>query len=265
MPGSRPLPQIEDTASSAQVDLVFLFAQCVIWVKAVQAAAQCRRVSAIEGLDPAQWHGLAAVTALLTDQMIALRMLALTDLPMPALQIARSVSEDVDMLLVLLVLLVRHKLAARFIACRCVDEANAFWRRHIAGGHAFRALTEKLYEIGLDYSPNTEFRRWRKDLLTNLGVAVNSNALAMPGTVHRPGTHFGNDNSLYFATFRIHELCAYAQLIKPDLTDAPSRATQQGPGPLASLAAPLSAVIVNQIQSLSQPAPGQPAEGSISH
>lgn len=262
MPGFRPLHRIEDTASSAQVDLVFLFAQCVIWVKAVQAAAQCGRDSAIEGLDPAQWHGLAAVTARLTDQMIALRMLALTDLPMPAMQIARSVSEDVDMLLVLLV---RHKLAARFIAYRCVDEANAFWRRHIAGGRAFQALTEKLYEIGLDYSPNTELRRWRKDLLTNLGVAVNSNALAMPGTEHRPGTHLGNDNSLYFATFRIHELCAYAQLIKPDLTDALSRATQQGPGPLASLAAPLSAVIVNQIQSLSQPAPGQPAEGSISH
>lgn len=250
MPGFRALPRINDSATSAQVDLVFLFDQCVIWVKAVHAAAREGYAQDVSGLDPAQWHGLAALTARLTEQMTALRMLALTDLPLPAMQIARSLSEDVDMLLVLLV---RRKLAARFIACRTVEEASGFWRRHIAGGRAFRALTEKLYEIGLDYSPDTDYGRWRKDVLANLGAAVHSNALAMPGTERRPGARFGNDNSLHFATFRIHELCAYAQLIKPDLVGALTLATDRpsGTGTQADLAAPLSAIIVNQIQSLS--------------
>lgn len=263
MPGFRALPRIEQSESSAQVDLVFLYDQCVIWVKAVQQAARQGCESDLPGLDPAQWHGLAAVTARLTEQMTALRMLALTDLPMPAMQIARAISEDVDMLLVLLI---RRRLAARFVACRDVEEANSFWRRHIAGGRAFRALTEKLYEIGLDYSPDTEYGRWRKDVLTNLGAAVHSNALAMPGSGRQPGAHLGNDNSLYFATFRIHELCAYAQLIRPDLTDAMSRVpSEQETGTLADLAAPMSAIIVNQIQSLSQPAPGRPAGGAMRH
>lgn len=258
MPGFRALPRIDDSATSAQVDLVFLFDQCVIWVKALHAAAREGHEKQVPGLEPAQWHALASLTARLTEQMTALRMLALTDLPLPAMQIARSISEDVDMLLVLLV---RRKLAARFSACQTVDEAGVFWRRHIAGGRAFRALTEKLYEIGLDYSPDTEYARWRKDVLANLGAAVHSNALAFPGREHRPGSHLGNDNSLHFATFRIHELCAYAQLIKPDLVRALLRATETGAGTLADLAAPLSAIIVNQIQSLSQPTSDQTAGG----
>lgn len=262
MPGFRALPRIDDTASSAQVDLVFLFDQCVIWVKAMHDAARTAHDRQTPGLDPAQWHGLAALTARLTEQMTALRMLALTDLPMPAMQIARSISEDVDMLLVLLI---RRKLAARFIACRDVEEANSFWRRHIAGGRAFRTLTEKLYEIGLDYSPDTEYGRWRKDVLTNLGAAVHSNALAMPGTARRPDAHLGNDNSLHFAIFRSHELCAYAQLIRPTLAEALTRAAADDTDTLAGLAAPLSAIIVNQIQSLSDPASGRPAEGGTRH
>ncbi|MGP6085863.1 hypothetical protein [Antarctobacter jejuensis] len=264
MPGFRPLPRIDESASSAQVDLVFLFDQCVIWIKAVQDAARLGQTHDVSGLDPAQWHGLAALTARLTEQVTALRILALTNLPMPAMQIARSVSEDVDMLLVLLV---RRKLAVRFTECRDVEEANAFWRRHIAGGRAFRALTEKLYEIGLDYSPDTEYGRWRKDVLTNLGAAVHSNALALPSAARQAGAHLGNDNSLYFATFRIHELCAYAQLIKPNLTEALTRAADcdAETGPRASLASPMSAIIVNQIESLSQPAPSRYAEGKLRH
>lgn len=264
MPGFRPLLRIDDSATSAQVDLVFLFDQCVIWVKAVHAAARAGHAQDVAGLDPAQWHGLAALTARLTEQMTALRMLALTGLPLPAMQIARSVSEDVDMLLVLLI---RRKLAARFIACRTVEEASAFWRRHIAGGRAFRALTEKLYEIGLDYSPDTDYGRWRKDVLAKLGAAVHSNALAMPGTERQPGTHLGNDNSLHFATFRIHELCAYAQLNKPDLIGALTRAANgsSAAGTQADLAGPLSAIIVNQIQSLSQPTPDQTTGGVYRH
>jgi len=261
MPGFRALPRIADSASSAQVDLVFLFDQCVIWVKALHDAARLGCERKAPGLDAAQWHGLAALTARLTEQMSALRMLALTDMPLPAMQIARSVSEDVDMLLVLLV---RRKLAARFIACTTVEEANAFWRRHIAGGRAFRALTEKLYEIGLDYSPDTDYERWRKDVLANLGAAVHSNALALPGTARRPGAHLGNDNSLHFATFRCHELCAYAQLIKPGLVDALTRAARTPPETRAraALAAPLSAIVIDQIRSLSQPAPGLAADGA---
>lgn len=254
IPGFRAVPRLDGASSSAQVDLLFLFDQCLIWVKALQAAAEVGRAENSPGLDPAQWHGLAAVSARLIEQIIALRMLALTDLPMPAMQIARSVSEDVDMILVQLA---RRKLAARFVACRDVGEANDFWRRHIAGGRAFRAIAEKLYDIGLDQSADTEYAQWRQQVLTTLGAAVHSNALSPPATNAQQS--LGSDDSIYFSTFRIHELCAYSQLIKPNLTAAIEQAAQSQPWSedrrmrLARLAAPLSMILVNQIQSLSWP------------
>ncbi|MCR8550318.1 hypothetical protein M4578_21055 [Salipiger sp. P9] len=268
LPGFRALPRPDGAPSSAQVDLMFLFDQCVIWVKTLHAAAALGRQQQTEGLDPAQWHGLAAVSARLIDQVTALRLLALTDLPMPAMQIARSVSEDVDMMLVLLA---RRKLAARFTACRDVGEANEFWRRHIAGGRAFRAITEKLYDVGLDYSADTEYAQWRQQVLAILGAAVHSNALSLPAPAGTPGTVLQNDDSVYFSTFRIHELCAYAQLIRPGLTEALDRAADEaarsamtGDG-LAALAAPLSTVLLSQIQSLHQPAQPRPARGATRH
>ena len=212
MPGFRPLPRLE-TRSSAPVDLVFLFDQCVIWVKALHAAAVAGKSQGTPGLYPEQWQGLAAVSARLIEQITALRMLALTDLPMPAMQIARSVSEDVDMILVQLA---RRRLAARFVACRTVTEANEFWRRHIAGGRAFRAVAEKLYDIGLDQSSDTEYGQWRQNVLTVLGAAVHSNALAPPSNDRR--SVLANDDSVYFSAFRIHELCAYSQLIAAPTT-----------------------------------------------
>lgn len=264
LPGFRSLPRIDGSATSAQVDLVFLFDQCVIWLKAVNAAARAGQDAEIEGLDAAQWHGLTAVSARLIEQVTALRMLALTDLSMPAMQIARSASEDVDMLLLLLI---RPKLAARFVECRDADEATDFWRRHIAGGRAFRALTEKLYEIGLDYAPDSEYGIWRKDVLTVLGAAVHSNALAMPAGNSQPGALLANDSSLYFATFRIQELCAYAQLIKPGLNEALVSAAEraQTGETLAELAAPLSDIIVNQIQSLPHTVAAGPARKMPRH
>jgi len=254
LPGFRGLPRL-DTPSSAQVDLMFLFDQCLIWVKALHAAAVVGKAQGTPGLYPEQWQGMAAVSARLIEQITALRILALTNLPMPAMQIARSVSEDVDMILAQLA---RHKLAARFVACRDVDEANEFWRRHIAGGRAFRAVAEKLYNIGLDQSADTEYGQWRQKVLTILGAAVHSNALAPAPADRRRGLM--NDDSIYFATFRIHELCAYSQLIKPNLTEALERAAHKQSASnsqdarLARLAAPMSAVLINQIQSLAWPA-----------
>ncbi|MBN9887815.1 hypothetical protein [Salipiger abyssi] len=264
LPGFRALPRPEGAPSSAQVDLVFLFDQCVIWLRALHAAAELGRRQETEGLDPAQWHGLAAVSARLTDQVSALRLLALTGLPMQAMQISRSVSEDVDMMLVLLA---RRKLAARFTACRDVEEANAFWRRHISGGRAFRAITEKLYDVGLDYSADTDYARWRRQVLAVLGAAVHGTALTPP--TGDPALR--NDDSVYFCAFRIHELCAYAQLIRPALTEALDRAADEAAQSgladdgLAALAAPLSAVLLNQIQSLPQPAAPSAAREATRH
>ncbi|TNF18329.1 MAG: hypothetical protein EP318_18770 [Rhodobacteraceae bacterium] len=246
LPGFRALPRIEIASNSTDVDLVFLFDQAVLWVRALHAAADAGRLSAPEGLSPAQWHGLAALSARLTEQLAALRLLALTDLPMPAMQIARSVSEDVDMALVILI---RRKLAERFAACRTAEEASDFWRRHIAGGRAFRSISERLYAVGIDHSADTAYAKWRKSVLTTLGAAVHSNALNTRLPQRPEGEVLLNGDSLHFATFRIHELCAFAQLVEPDLTGA--LAAARGASPLAALSAPLNAILVNQIESLS--------------
>lgn len=252
LPGFRALPRVEAAPASTDVDLVFVYDQAVLWIRALHEAAAIGRHHQTDGLTAAQWHGLAALSARLTEQLAALRLLALTDLPMPAMQIARSLSEDVDMALVILI---RRKLAERFAACRSAEEASDFWRRHIAGGRAFRAISEKLYAVGIDHSEDTDYAKWRKSVLTTLGAAVHSNALntQLPKRPH--GEILLNGDSLHFATFRIHELCAYAQLVEPELTDALLAAAiaTRPASPLAELAAPLSGVLVNQIQCLSPP------------
>ena len=250
LPGFRTVPQLAASNDSAAVDLVFLFDQALLWVRTLHAAAAAGHARNVEGLAAAQWNGLAGVTARLIEQMAALRLLALTELPMPAMQIARSLSEDADMALVLLI---RPKLAGRFAECRTAEETNDFWRRHIAGGRAFKAISEKLYTVGIDHSTDTEYAIWRKSVLTILSTAVHSNLLNTAPPEPRHGKALLNDDSLYFATFRIHELCAYAQLVTPELTGLLDRAGAKGPGTFAPLAAPLSAILVDQIQSLNAP------------
>lgn len=260
LPGFRAVPRLDDAPNSAAVDLVFLFDQCVLWVRSLHRAAALGHARGTEGLAPAQWHGLAGLFARLEEQMTALRILALTGLPLPAMQIARSISEDADMALVLLI---RPKLAERFADCRSVDEASEFWRRHISGGRAFRTISEKLYSVGIDHSADTDYAKWRRAVLTTLGAAVHSNVLTSGAQARRPGQVLLNDDSLHFATFRVHELCAYAQLLTPELTDILRGATEPatGPDPLAGLAAPLSGILVSQIQSLNTPAPATVAAG----
>lgn len=251
LPGFHAVPRLDGSGNSAAVDLVFLFDQAVLWIRALQAAAATGQAHGIDGLTPAQWHGLAGIAARLTEQMSALRLLALTELAMPAMQIARAISEDVDMALVLLI---RPRLAQKFALCRNVEDTNEFWRRHIAGGRAFRAIAEKLYGIGIDHSADTEYARWRRSVLTTLNTAVHSNILNATDTARPAGQTLLNDDSIYFATYRIHELCAYAQLVAPDLTDRLRQAGIIATGGLAPLAAPMSAILISQIQSLNTPA-----------
>lgn len=251
LPGFRALPRTDPGAGSGDADLVFLFDQAITWVRAVHEAADTGRRHALPGLSPAQWHGLAALTARLTEQLAALRLLALTGLPMPAMQIARSVSEDVDMALVILI---RRKQAERFAECSSVEEASAFWRRHIAGGRAFRAVSEKLYEVGIDHSADTDYARWREQVLTTLGAAIHSNALKTRFDTPRHANALLNGDSLHFATFRIHELCSYAQLVQPQLTATLTAAAQADPrNALAALAGPMTGILVHQIASLAPP------------
>lgn len=253
LPGFRALPRVETSTNSANVDLVFLYDQCVLWTGALHAATSAGRQHDTDGLSPAQWHGLAGLSARLTEQMAALRLLALTDLPMPAMQIARSISEDVDMVLVVLI---RPKLAQRFAECQTVEDASDFWRRHIAGGRAFRYISEKLYAVGINYSADTDYAKWRKSVLSTLGAAVHSNALNTHVPERQQGTVLMNGDSLHFAAFRIHEMCAFAQLVEPKLTDALNSAglvavdTSLATNTLAALAGPLNSILVNQIQSL---------------
>ncbi|MFA3920547.1 hypothetical protein [Ruegeria hyattellae] len=92
------------------------------------------------GLVTEQWQALHALTFRMMEQLDAIRILFLTDLPTPCMQIARSISEDVDMSLALIA---RPKLAKRFVECSTLDEANEFLRRHIACGRAFKAVREQ--------------------------------------------------------------------------------------------------------------------------
>ncbi|OWJ70431.1 hypothetical protein CDV52_19450 [Haematobacter missouriensis] len=197
-------------------DGICLFDQALIWVIALHRAG--RAGAGVDGLriGADQLRAVEFLSERLIETVAALRLLILSGLSAPALQLARSVSEDVDMLLALLL---RPRLAQQFVACRTADEANDFWRRHISGGRAFRLVAEKLYSIGLDHSDESEYGRWRREVLTLLGSAVHSSPLGRGG--RDAGRSWPQDqvalDCLEFVTHRLHELCAWAHLLDPSL------------------------------------------------
>ncbi len=222
LPGVQPLeqscPLTAPTFDSRAHDRLCCLDQALIWVLALNSAARHGASLAGLNLTSEQLLALEMMSARLVDTVAALRMLGLSGLSTPALQLSRSVSEDVDMTLALLL---RPRLARQFIACATPEDANSFWRRHIAGGRAFRMVAEKLYSIGLDHSEQSDYGRWRREVLTLLGTAVHSSPLGSRGP--RPVLAWPADpvarDCLDFVTHRLHELCAWAHLVDVGLSE----------------------------------------------
>lgn len=252
LPGFRPLPDAAPEPDSQAHDGLCLFDQALIWLMALhQAAAVGARVPGLR-LTLDQLRALDVLGARMVESIAALRLLVLSGLPTPALQLARSVSEDVDMLLALLL---RRKLAQQFLACRTAEEANEFWRRHIAGGRAFRVVAEKLYAIGLDHSDQSDYGRWRREVLTLLGSAVHSSSLGrggQAGAAQWPANPVARD-CLDFVTHRLHELCAWAHLLDIGLDSDLTRIAAEGTadpakGRLLAFAAPSRDILLDQMR-----------------
>ncbi len=199
-------------------DGLCLFDQALIWLIGLNRI--CEAGQGVEGLalTQTQISAIAALSGRMQETLSALRLLVLEGYTTPALQLARSVSEDVDMALALLL---RPRLATDFVACRTSEEANDFWRRHISGGRAFRFVAEKLYAIGLDHSDGSHYGRWRREVLTLLGSAIHSFPFGQGRGTGRSG--WTEDpmarDCLEFVTYRLHELCAWAHLLELRLTE----------------------------------------------
>ncbi len=218
LPGFADLDGLPDFPDSRPVDLLMLFDQGCAWVEALRCVSNALVSRPGDGrLEGCQARGLLAVTTRLRDELAAVRTLAIAGLAMPAMQISRAISEDVDLALALLV---RRKLAQAFAECRSPEDAAEFWRRHVAGGRAFRLVAQALYRYGLDYSEDSDYVRWRKEVLVFLGSAVHSSFIgtaAAEGSGAAGGLNPAAQECLYFATIRIQELCAYSQVIGGDL------------------------------------------------
>jgi hypothetical protein len=208
LPGFRSLDHTHGPQDSHPVDHLLLFDQAAIWVHCLVTGTRCvwratatGRRSALSG---DQLRGLLAILTRLRDEIAAVRVLAVSDLHVPALQIIRSISEDVDMALVVLL---RPKVARQFAECRSPQEAGEFWKRHVAGGRAFRAVAEQLYRVGLDYSEDSSYARWRKEVQVLLGAAVHTSY------VGGSGSGMTATDCLYFAALRLQELCVYSLML----------------------------------------------------
>ncbi len=203
-------------------DGLCLFDQALIWLIGLNRIS--RAGVGVEGLalTQTQMSAIAALSGRMRETLSALRLLVLEGYAAPALQLARSVSEDVDMALALLL---RPKLAAEFVACRTSEEANDFWRRHISGGRAFRFVAEKLYAIGLDHTDGSHYGRWRREVLTLLGSVIHSSPFGQGRGAERSG--WTEDpmarDCLEFVTYRLHELCAWAHLLELRLSEDMAR------------------------------------------
>ena len=195
-----------------------------------------------------QWRALHAITFRMIEQLDAIRLLFLTDLPTPSMQIARSISEDVDMALAFVS---RPKLAARFIECTTVEEAHDFWRRHIAGGRAFKAVSEKLYRAGLEFDQSGEYAAWRKEVKAILGTAVHS-SFRPPSAPPSRAPHNASNDCIYFVTLRLQEMCAYAHGLTSDfgadLASAYLAESDASEDSLGRMTARISEITVEQLR-----------------
>lgn len=241
MPGFREPDLGGALEDSRPMDLLLLFDQAFAWVDTLWrlcdrlGAASVTEEAAGMALAPEQARGLTAVAARLREEMAAVRTLALAGLATPAMQISRSVSEDVDLGLAILV---RRRLAQAFTACRTPEDAAEFWRRHVAGGRAFRLVAQALYSFGLDHSEDSDYGRWRKEVLVFLGAAVHTSFLrrAAAGAGAGAGTlNPAAQECLYFATVRVQEMCAYAMVLGRDLRADLSRLDASTPSAVARL------------------------------
>lgn len=236
---------------SIPTDHFFMFDQAIIWVASLNAAASIALETASTRLTRQQWEALQAVTYRLIEQLDAIRMLFLAELPTPAMQIARAISEDVDMALAFVA---RPKLARRFVDCNSVVDANEFWRRHIAGGRAFKAVSERLYQVGLEFDQSGEYAAWRREVKAILGTAVHT-SFRVPETVdgsRASGRFHETCACLYFVTMRLQELCAYSHVLQTDFgedlatvarSEAPRQSTLIG-----TLTARMSEITVDQLR-----------------
>lgn len=218
LPGFADLDRGFAGADSRPVDLLLLFDQGCCWVEALRHAALGLEARAQAGkLTPEQVRGLVSVTGRLRDELAAVRTLVIAGLAMPAMQISRAISEDVDLALALLV---RRRLAQAFVQCASPGDAAEFWRNHVAGGRAFRLVAQALYRVGLDYSEDSDYMRWRKEVLVFLGSAVHTSFVGSPPTDQLAATgplNVAAQECLYFATIRLQEMCAYSMVIGQEL------------------------------------------------
>ncbi|MEL7346575.1 MAG: hypothetical protein AAFN17_02370 [Pseudomonadota bacterium] len=216
MPGATPLVEELSVPDSRPIDLLLLFDQAAIWVDALRDVSSAMRARGQEArLSAAQTMALGAVTTRLMSELAAVRMMSLAGLSLPAMQVVRSLSEDVDLALLLLV---RRRHAQSFVDARSPEEAAAFWRRHVAGGRAFRLVAQALYRFGLDHGDDSDYARWRKEVLVFLGTAVHGSFASVAGSTDAPGRlDSASQECLYFATTRLQEFCAYALVLGADL------------------------------------------------
>ncbi len=238
-------------ADSAPIDQFFMFEQAVIWVASLNATATLAVERPQTTLTNQQWRALHALTSRMIEQLDAIRLLFLTGLPTPSMQIARSISEDIDLALAFVS---RPKLAARIIECATIEEANEFWRRHIAGGRAFKVVSEQLYRAGLEFDQSGEYAAWRKSVKAILGAAVHS-SYRPPELRGAPGAapQFGETSDcLYFVTLRLQEMCAYAHGLTKDFgedLEAIHQAVNASPeAELGYLTARISKITVEQLR-----------------
>lgn len=228
LPGFSQFSDLPTFPDSRPVDQVLLFDQACCWVQSLRSTCQLLQDAPEAGkLHAAQTQSLVTVLSRLREELAAVRMLARAGLAMPAMQIARSISEDVDLALVFLI---RRKHAKSFVACKSPEEAADFWRRHVSGGKAFRLVAQALYRFGLDYSNDSEYARWRKEVLVFLGSVVHTsfvNSGIGKSSEARDGLNPAVLECLYFSTIRVQEMCAYALVLGADLQHDIAKLTPQ--------------------------------------
>lgn len=209
--GFRPLEHNPHQQNSQKVDGIFLFDQGIIWVASLNAAARNLEQRQSTKLSAHQWVAIESVTFRLLERLDAIRLLLVTGLPNASYQIARSISDDIDLSLALLC---RPKLAARFVECNDAQKANDFWRRHVAGGRAFKSVSAELYRVGLDLGPDGDYASWRNQVKTVLGAAVHTSFHASENRLHNDSDSILD--CVNFVSIRLQEFCTYAHVLRQE-------------------------------------------------
>lgn len=148
---------------------LIVYDDCLLWSTSLSKALVETMMAKKEGVLPPLFTACMLLSSAITSHLFSIRLLVLSGFDVQAKQIARSLSEHVD---TLLLLILHPELADEFSLTEDRDRANEFWNKHLRRGKARKALHAEIERIIGDVGEEfSKLKVWRQEEENALSMA----------------------------------------------------------------------------------------------